>query len=153
MATRLIFAFCFLNISAANVFADQCMYVASLEQAMQAWTYLKYNEKIYEYCAPCGDAAASPIAVKLPTVARGLFINEPTKGKFPNIPKSTVVKLPGGGEFQVYESGYMVMVNGKAIDLAYTYVPLKGQYKNLAKLAGCPSDDVPLILPKEKMPR
>lgn len=123
MMTRLISVFCFLLISATPVFADQCYWLSSHAEALKAQELLRKGGTVYEYCAPCKDMVARPIVLKRSDIYRD------------------------------EECRYFgVTVNGTSIDLAYTYVLNNGEYKNLAKLAGCPSDDVPVILPKEKMP-
>lgn len=124
MKTKLILTFCLLIISATHVFADQCYWLSSHAVGLKAQELLRKGGIIYEYCAPCKDKAARAIMVK----------------------RSDIIRDEEGRYFGV-------AVNGTSIDLAYTYVLDNGEYRNLAKLAGCPCDNVPLVLPNEKMPQ
>jgi len=101
--------------------ADQCAYI-SQQQAGAALDHIKPGTEFLAYCEPCDE----------PTPARSAM--------------QSVQELraaPTG-----YENTWEISVNGKGIDLAYTFVKrADGSFLNLSKLAGCPSDDVSFGLP------
>ena len=100
-------------ISTAAV-ADQCQLI-SPEQAGKALDFLKPGGTIVEFCEPCGDK------------------------NFYSKPQQIINNIQA-----VLEQEYWaVKVNGKGIDLAYTFVRnAEGSFLNASKLADCPSDDV-----------
>jgi len=150
MRNRVISAFCFLLIHGTVVFADQCAMLPSPAHAANALRYLKEGETIYEYCAPCGDAVAHPVLVKQVTAMK-LPVNEPHSGLQDAPGYKTVAFLMRPPVYDDGSSYYGIYVNEKGIDWAYTYVYFEGGYKNLARLVGCPCEDVPQLLPQEKM--
>jgi hypothetical protein len=92
--------------------ADQCAYVTKA-QAMAAFNQLSIGQTIYEFCELCGDKTPKPLVVN--TLSMG---NTPTPGY------------------------WQVLVNGKNIDLAYTYINYDNQKSdkrkiNLALMANC----------------
>lgn len=106
----------------SNSFADQCA-VVSKEQASNALKYLQKGMPIYGFCQPCGQ--------KLPDA---IIIQDV------RIQKWTA-------SFAGYND-YNVFINQEGIDLAYIYVPDgRGNYINLAIIAGCPVSDVSEYLP------
>lgn len=156
MMTRLISALCFLLISATSVFADQCAWLPSYAQAVNASMFLKEGETIYDYCAPCGDMVATPVVIKQLKV-RKVPIEPPHSELRDATEYKTVAFLlrpPSRNESQGDGTDfYEVAVNDKGIDLAYIYIPFEGGYRNLATLVGCPCVDVPTVLTQEKMPQ
>lgn len=100
-------------VLASTARADQCAWNEEAH-ATKAKTILAEHPKVIEYCEPCGDKAPGE-----PYVASSVTIGSPAAG---------------------YKE---VSINGKPIDLAYTYVQVSStRYKNLAKLAGCPATGV-----------
>ncbi|MEA5535127.1 hypothetical protein [Crocosphaera sp. XPORK-15E] len=97
-----------------SAYADQCSYVEK-EQALKAVSFLSLNQQIYLFCEPCGEKV--PRSVTIESVAAG------TVG---------------------YQDFWQVSINGKGVDLAYTYVPSSLEQKpiNLAALSGCSAGDV-----------
>lgn len=93
--------------------ADQCQWVTPA-QAEKAEQLLAKHEKVIEYCEPCGQKAPGA----------------------PYTAERVSLVTPGSG----YRT---VEINGHGVDLAYTFVKVsQTKYKNLAKLAGCPAEDV-----------
>jgi hypothetical protein len=93
--------------------ADQCAWNEEAH-ATKAASILAKHPKVLEYCEPCGDKAPGE-----PFVADTVAVTTPERG---------------------YKE---LSINGKEIDLAYVYVQVSStQYKNLAKLAGCPASGV-----------
>mgnify|MGYP006104981935 CR=1 FL=1 len=92
--------------------ADQAAWVTKRE-ASKASNFVKIGENIYFFCEPCGD--------KKPVL---------------KIIKSKQVKSVGEKRF------YELKINGKGVDLAYVFVKVKNEYKNLAKLIGIPVEGV-----------
>ena len=73
-------------------YADQCSYI-SKPQAIAAFSHLNLGQRIYSFCELCGDRVPQPVVVKSLSIAN----------------------TPSGGYWQV-------LVNGRNIDLAYTYI-------------------------------
>jgi hypothetical protein len=100
--------------------ADQCAWVTKA-QADKAQQILTSSSKFIEYCEPCGDPA-------------------------PGIPQhieNANVMVPAASYWEV-------TLNGKPSDLAYVFVKTSDtEYKNLAKLAGCPVTGVSASLTVE----
>ncbi len=93
--------------------ADQCAWNEDAH-ATKAKTILAKHPKVIEFCEPCGEKAPGE-----PYIASTVTIDSPAAG---------------------YKE---VSINGKPIDLAYTFVQVSStKYKNLAKLAGCPASGV-----------
>lgn len=115
----------FLGLQAAM--ADQCAYIEKA-QAEKAMETIKVGDQLVSYCEPCGESSSIKGSGKLEIV-------------------STVSSEPTG-----YENTHEVKVNGKGIDLAYTFIKKKTfwdkiglgskKYNNLSKLVGCPSEAV-----------
>ena len=117
--------------------------------------FLKEGKTIYEYCAPCGDTVARPVMVKQLKVRKVPI--EPPRSELQDVPEYKTVAFllrpPRNNDSQGDGTDYYeVAVNDKGIDLAYIYIPFEGGYRNLATLVGCPCEDVPTVLPQEKMP-
>jgi hypothetical protein len=93
--------------------ADQCEWIDA-GVAQKAQAILAKQPLVIEFCEPCGDKAPGT-----PAQAKTVAIGSP-------------------------QSGYKeIQINGKAVDLAYTYVKTSGmKFENLAMLSGCPAQDV-----------
>ncbi len=102
-----------------TVWGDQCELI-SPEQAGQALDFLKPGATVVEFCEPCGDK------------------------DFYSKPQQVINDIQA-----VLEQEYWaVKVNGKGVDLAYTFVRnAEGSFLNVSKLANCPSDDVSVGFP------
>ena len=96
------------------VWADQFQLI-SAEQAGKALDFLKPGGTIVEFCEPCGDK------------------------DFYSKPQEAITDIQAVAEKEYWA----VNVNGKNVDLAYTFVRnAEGSFLNVSKLADCPSDDV-----------
>lgn len=109
-------------VSSFATMADQCQYV-TVESAQTAVKLISQSKKlsggILELCQLCGES--TPTEVKVNQIDL----------------KSTGVK----------EVPVEVNVNGRGIDLAYTYVNInKGTWVNLAKLSNCSATDASLYI-------
>jgi hypothetical protein len=93
--------------------ADQCQWVDAAV-ARRAEAILAHKPRVIAFCEPCGEQAPG-----MPAVARTVSVRTP-------------------------QDGYReVILDGRGIDLAYTYVQTsEARYRNLAELAGCPADGV-----------
>tara|TARA_Y100000748_G_scaffold176175_1_gene147323 strand:+ start:347 stop:1063 length:717 start_codon:yes stop_codon:yes gene_type:complete len=100
--------------------ADQAAWVTKRE-ATKASNFVKIGENIYFFCEPCSD--------KKPIL---------------KIIKSKEVKSVGVKRF------YELKINGEGVDLAYVFVKVKNEYKNLAKLTGVPVEGVSETLDLKK---
>lgn len=98
-------------LSPSAASADQYMRVSE-ESADMARDYISDSLAIYEYCVPCGDITWKHITAGL-------------------------VEIERAEDKEHYE----VLVNGKVIDLAYTYVLFNERWVNLAMLMGLEVDD------------
>lgn len=101
----------------AAAHADQCAYI-SQQQAAKALDHIKPGSTVINFCEPCGD--------------KNFFTHTEQK--------VTELKAAPAG----YQDFWEISVNGKGIDLAYTFVkmPKDGSFLNLSKLADCPSQSV-----------
>lgn len=109
----------FVGMLMTPVWGDQCELI-SPEQAGQALAFLKPGATIVEFCEPCGDK------------------------DFYSKPQQVIKDIQAVAE-QEY---WAVKVNGKGVDLAYTFVRnTEGSFLNVSKLANCPSDDVSVGFP------
>ena len=105
----------------ASTYADQCQLVSST-MAKRATILLQNGSEIASLCQPCGETIAS---AKI-SVARSV--------------KSASA---------VYGNLQAVLINGKNVDLAYTYVKVApNKYINVAKAIGCKADDVSEVISK-----
>jgi hypothetical protein len=96
--------------------ADQCAWI-STEQADRALRLLQPGTEYLLYCEPCGE--------KKPTSSGAVQFAE--------------VRVVDGGKYRE------VVIDGKEVDLAYTFVKTdasSSEYENLARLAGCPATSV-----------
>ena len=93
--------------------ADQCQWVDD-SVAARAQALVERSPSVIAFCEPCGDA--------VPGV--------------PDEPTRVTIDRPSGEWRELH-------INGKGVDLAYTYVQAsERRYDNLALLAGCPADGV-----------
>jgi hypothetical protein len=103
-------------LAAGTAHADQCEWIGDGDAAKAA-ALLAKQPKVIEMCEPCGDKAPGE-----PFVARTVEITRPS---------------PRDGDYRT------VVINGHAVDLAYTYVKTSDDYyENLARLVGCPAEGV-----------
>ncbi len=109
----------FLLALSVNAFADQAAYITRA-QAEKAVAFLRGQNKIKHFCAPCGDKKAT--------------IEHIYKLK----------AAPAG-----YENFWEVKINGKGVDLAYVYYQKGKKWKNLAKEMRIKVKEVPAKLPSE----
>ncbi len=96
-----------------TAFADQCAYITK-KQAQVAVSKLALSNSIIELCEPCGEI--TPV-------------------------KKEITSL--GYAHTGYENYFEVKVNGKGIDLAYTYTNLG---INMALLSACKATDVSAVI-------
>jgi len=102
-----------LTLAAGSARADQCEWIDA-GAAQKAQAILAKQPMTIAFCEPCGDKAPG-----MPVQAKSVTIGSPQ------------------GEYKE------VQINGKAVDLAYTYVKTSAtKYQNLAKLAGCSAEGV-----------
>jgi hypothetical protein len=117
--------------------ADQFAYL-DLKQAVAALAALDHAPRTLQaFCAPCGDAHATAIAVRDLGIAR---------------------VWGDGHSARPYADGdgrtfWEVDVNGEGIDLAYVYVQTPAGWENLALALGLDASDVPRMLPAERLAR
>lgn len=109
-----------------NAHADQCALVSE-GQAKAAIEFIKTGEALGTLCEPCGD-----------------LVTELGGPSFPDVVETVALKEYTLEHNQMYNE---VIVNGKGIDLAYTYVVTartEGQTvsMNLAYLVGCYTEGV-----------
>lgn len=104
-----------------SAFADQCSYISNT-MAKRGALLLSPGAEIAEVCEPCGDAP---------------YVTSTTKVK-------SVEVIDTG-----YENYKQVVVNGKGLDLAYTFVKVApSKFLNVAKVIGCKAQDVSSIITK-----
>ena len=110
-----------LVLASANIsFADQCAYNTEAH-ANAARDLLKAGSQVIDFCEPCSNQTK-----RFSTVT------------------SSDVKVVEDGKY------YLVTVNGRGIDLAYTFIKTKSKvtptdsdtYSNVAMLVGCPVSSV-----------
>lgn len=111
-----------LSLTANAALADQCAYISKPE-ALMAAAHLQLGQTIYNFCENCGDRRPRPVTVQALSV--------------------------GTVDYQDY---WQVSVNGRGIDLAYTYLNMNPeqprQQTNLALVVGCPTQGAtPIISP------
>lgn len=106
-----------VSLTSIEAMADQCAYITK-DQARDAAKLLKIGDTITEYCEPCGDSARRTIEV------------------------TSIGYAPVG-----YENWYELQVNGKGVDLAYTFLRTSSVVdSNLSFLVGCPAQGVSIFL-------
>lgn len=126
MKQILIFTLLLISRSA---FADQCQ-VVDRYQASLAMRDLRPGEVIYRFCEPCGDRYPEPVRIHESWTTSWSDWN-PRYGR----------------------TDTLVYVNGRNIDLAYTFVRDRGNaYRNLANKVGCPALDVSNYIYPEETP-
>lgn len=92
----------------------------SKSQAIAAFNSLNLGQTIYSFCELCGDRSPQPTVIRALSMA-----NTPT-------------------------NDWEILVNGRGIDLAYTYIDYKNEAQqkiNLALVANCPAQDFTPLLP------
>jgi hypothetical protein len=109
-----------LPLLGGTAHADQCQWLTKA-QADKAQQILTSSSKFIEYCEPCGDHA-------------------------PGVP----LQIENANVMVPAASYWELSLNGKPSDLAYVFVKTSDtEYKNLAKLAGCPVTGVSASLTVE----
>ena len=108
-----IFVFAAFLVSAFTLLADQAAYI-SKDEAMAAHALLQKSTTIKSFCAPCGDHNSVLIPVKTIDVT-----------------------------YTNYQNYWEVQINGKGIDLAYTYFLSNNKWRNVAIAMGLPVSGVP----------
>lgn len=108
-----------------NALADQCQWVTTAS-AKKAVNLIKKSKKtsggVLELCQPCGEGRAQEVRVNQ-------------------------IDILSTGDAQLTSE---VAINGRAIDLAYTFVDVgNGKFVNLAKLSRCEAHDVSLVISQE----
>lgn len=98
------------------LFSDQAAYLTK-EQAILASQYLEIGIVIADFCLPCGDQYAKLIKVETVDIS-----------------------------FTGYENFFEILLNGKGIDLAYTYIERDGYYENLAIICGISVEKAPRFI-------
>ena len=101
-------------------YADQCQ-VITLNQARRAYEEVKRAQLVDALCELCGQSTPERLFVDDVQITRSSYQD---------------------GKTRYYE----VLVNGRSIDLAYTYV----DGKNLANKVGCPAVGVSDTIPVSK---
>lgn len=114
---KLIVAALFFSVSAAAL-ADQCQ-ALSATMANRAALLIQPGTEIAHLCQPCGEVIR-------------------------NAQVSVARSVRAAPSFSTYSE---VSINGKAMDMAYTYVKVApNKFVNVAKVIGCPARDVsPMI--------
>lgn len=112
-------SFCITLLWCLSAKADQCAYITK-EQASKALSTLNLSQIIYFLCEPCGEVM-------------------PTSSLIESLAMETVN----------YQEYWQVKINGKGIDLAYTFVEagIDNKLLNLAAIANCEATGVSLVLP------
>ena len=87
------------------------------EQTEKILKFIRLGDTIRNYCAPCNDE---------------FYYTEKIQSIEQNIPEKGFVEI---------------IINDTVADFAYSYVFFKGQWRNIAILAGIPVENVPEILP------
>ncbi|MCM1983222.1 hypothetical protein [Lyngbya confervoides] len=108
---------------AAAARADQCAYVTK-DQAIAAFQRLSMDQTIFELCELCGETVSRPFKIQSLALS-----NTPSPGL------------------------WQIVVNGKPLDLAYTYVAYQDnrqQRVNLALLSDCPASGFTPILSEQQ---
>ena len=138
MPNRLAITFAtLLALMPAIASADQFAYL-DIRQAVAALDALDHAPReVQAFCAPCGDARATTIAVHDLGIAR---------------------VWDAAGSARPYDDGagntyWEIELDGKGIDLAYVYVQTPAGWENLALKLGLGATDVPRTLPPEQLPR
>ena len=117
--------------------ADQFAYL-DISQAVAALDALDHAPRtVQAFCAPCGDARATTIAVHDLGIAR---------------------VWDAAGSARPYDDGagntyWEIELDGKGIDLAYVYVQTPAGWENLALKLGLDATGVPRTLSPEQLPR
>ncbi len=125
---KLCLAAIFSTLFLSSAFADQAMVITS-DDANAVVSILKEEKTILDYCEPCSNSKRTEVTIQ--SVDRVRFR--------PNDPSN---------------DEWVVRVNGKKIDLAYTFFKNNGAWENLAALMNIDVDGVSYVLPlKEKKTR
>ena len=110
--------FTLVTLFSVTAMADQCQLITR-EEANRAVLLLQKNAVVTDFCEPCINGGAK-------------------------VSKTTVVKTATVKNVQMSPNSYLseVTVNGKGIDLAYTFIQVApNKSVNLAKAIGCSTLD------------
>ena len=107
-----------LFAAATPAWADQFQY-NNLSDAVRAMQALDKAQSVKLFCAPCGDTSATTVTKRNTSIDR---------------------VWQNGNAYQSY---WQVFLNGRAVDLAYVYVPVEGKWRNLALIVGAQPTQVP----------
>jgi hypothetical protein len=108
-------------LTSASAFADQCAYISGT-MAKRADLLLQNNAEVATLCEPCGETK---------DMAKVAVVRKANKAS---------------ADYQKYQK---VVVNGKEVDLAYTFLKVApNKYVNVAKAIGCPAEGVSETLSK-----
>ena len=109
--------FIVLSLAPLHALADQCAYVTE-QQAQDAAKLVRIGDKVTQYCEPCGDGS-----------------------------KVTETVSSVGYASVNYMQFFGLTINGKPVDLAYTYLRTSTAVDaNMAYLVGCPASGVSMFL-------
>jgi hypothetical protein len=115
------FGLMLMLVLSTSAFADQCQLVSST-MAKRAALLLQNGSEIASLCQPCGEVIASAQV----SVARSV---KSVSGNYGNLQE--------------------VKINGKGVDLAYTYVKVApNKFVNVAKTIGCKAEGVSEVISK-----
>ena len=138
MPNRLAITFAtLLALMPAIASADQFAYL-DIRQAVAALDALDHAPReVQAFCAPCGDARATTIAVHDLGIAR---------------------VWDAAGSARPYDDGagntyWEIELDGKGIDLAYVYIQTPAGWENLALKLGLDATGVQRTLSPEQLPR
>lgn len=111
MKTKLLLSSILLSL-ASVASADQCAYISE-QEAKTAMQYLQPNDQVVYFCELCGDK---------------IFQSEPIHD----------IKTLSVKQVDENDNLWEISVNGKGIDLAYTYLDTGHlNFVNMAVLSGC----------------
>ncbi len=116
-----------LSLAPGNAHADQFEY-NTLKDAVAAMQIVNKAKQVKYFCAPCGDNAARTATVDSTGIA---LVWDPVG------PSSNRPYKADGKQYWELE------INGKAVDLAYIYIPDGAKWRNLAMAIGQTPVQVP----------
>lgn len=139
MANRIphCFAIALLALLPAVASADQFAYL-DIRQAVAALDALDHAPRtVQAFCAPCGDARATVVAVHDLGIAR-VWDDRGSARPYAD------------GEGRTY---WEIELDGEGIDLAYVYLQTPAGWENLALMLGLEATGVPRTLSPQQLPR
>ena len=121
-------------IFAFPVAAEQGIWVTK-QSADKAVELINSAQSVKYYCAPCNDENIERVEVNSVKVIE----QKP-------LPEKTLSMLSSINGIDYTGANWSVLVNDKEIDFAYTYLPLKGGWENLAMTLGLTVSSVPALI-------